>query len=128
MNYSDQTEDEVAQRIVSLGYALDDPTDAERVLNFRVRFNTKAGAFAAIRSIGDYNAFDGDQVADALDKVLPEDRSITTISVGREGSPVIYVGPFYPGDPAAAVKNALRDVHADELDMTKHRELRAWWD
>lgn len=123
-----QIEDATAARMVALGYALDDPTDHNRCLGFRVAFNTTEGACAALRSIGDYNAFNGDAVAEAL-QPLAASGGGTRISVGREGSPVVYVGPFYSGDEEEQREfmEALRLVGADEIDLVG-REIRAWWD
>jgi hypothetical protein len=122
------TEDLTAFSIVNLGYALDDPTDQHRCLNFRVGFTDHEAAFSALVAIGDYNEFDGARVAQAI-KSVGLDR-YTRIMVGREGSPVIYVGPFF-GDRDKTMLSTLtaklQDVAADECDFDG-RLLRAWWD
>jgi hypothetical protein len=122
------TEDLTALSIVKLGYALDDPTDQHRCLSFRVGFTDHEAAFSALVAIGDYNDFNGATVAQAIQSVKLD--RFTRIEVGREGSPVIYVGPFY-GDrdkvALSALTDALRGAVADECDFDG-RLLRAWWD
>lgn len=120
------TEDATAAKMVRLGYALDDPTDAERVLDFRATFNDPHAAFNAIEDIGGYNDFEGGKVAQAL--AGAEVGMHTRIAVGREGSPVIYVGPFFDSDDEQArIMEAFRATRADEVDFDG-RMIRAWWD
>ena len=118
------SEDATALEMVRKGYALDDPTDRERVLTFRVAFNDRENAYAALEAIGDYNDFNGSAVANALRGAI-RDRS-TRITVGREGSPVVYVSVW--GEDGEAIQDALWDAKADEVDPDRHRDIRAWWD
>lgn len=120
-------EDQVALKMVRMGYATDEDTDQYRVLTFSARFNRKPLALDALRSIGQYNGFDGEAVAQALDNVVPDD-AYSPITVGREMSPVVYVSTIgVNGADTEAVKSALRDVGADEIDEDRH-SIRAWWD
>lgn len=114
--------------IVKLGYAVDDPTDQNQVLIFRVGFDHAPGAAEALRAIGSYNAFEGRVVAAAIEN-LPLD-PMHRIEVGREYSPVVYVGPFYGSNAEAdseRVMAAMRDAAADEVER-RGGYVRAWWD
>jgi hypothetical protein len=68
----------------------------EQSLDFRIEMDFDA-AMQFIRRIGGYNAFEPETVIDTLecaDRMLPHDRfghRQYDISVGREGSPVIYL-------------------------------------
>lgn len=114
--------------LVKRGY-----TEGARCLSFRVGFNMagdgRACALAALRAIGGYNAFNGDAVADALDAFMGMDNVLWTVEVGRENSPVVYLHVKSDVVPAFRhiIENALREVHADELDWAGNT-LRAWWD
>lgn len=118
------TEDLTALQIVKLGYAIDDPTDNHRCLNFRVGFNDHEAAFSALVAIGDYNEFNGARVADAIMSAKLD--RYRRVSVGREGSPVVYIAA-YGDDEQKRVMDALRAADADECDVTRG-EIRAWWD
>lgn len=120
-----QAEANTALEMVRLGYACDDPTDERRCLHFRVGFDSLDGAQAAVRAIGSYNAFDGDEVAEALAK-LPTSTMGHKIDVGREGSPAIYVRWLRSEQQIDAV-NILREAGADEVDVVRG-DVRAWWD
>lgn len=120
------TEDLTALSIVKLGYALDDPTDQHRCLNFRVGFTDHEAAFSALVAIGDYNEFNGAKVAQAIQSARLG--RYTRILVGREGSPVIYFPYVGDMDERERLMTALREADADECDVTPDGSVRAWWD
>jgi hypothetical protein len=98
-----------------------------RCLNFRVRFARGEGAGAACRLIRDYNAFNGEAVAERLEGLLATipPAQIGHIYVGRENSVVVYV---QVGEQhSTEVMLAMREVEAAEVDFTND-EVRAWWD
>lgn len=122
------TEDQTALAMVRTGYAVDDPTDRNRVLDFRVGFKDIAAAQEACRVIDSYNGFDGERVSAALAEVGRISRSFR-VQVGREGSPVIYVAGFFSDDEEhKRIAEALQEAGPDELDVYGNREVRAWWD
>jgi hypothetical protein len=100
---------------------------ATRCLHFRVRFVRGEGASAACLLIRDYNAFDGEAVAERLEGLLatiPPDE-IGDIYVGREKSVVVYVE--VRRRRSAEVMLAMREVEAAEVTFY-NGEVRAWWD
>lgn len=111
-----------AVALVARGF--DEPT---RCLHFRVGFYRDAEhALQALRLIGDYNAFDGEAVAQAVAPFLDV---VQEAEVGRESSPVLYLTLGYDAvsEFRHTIEAALRGVYADELDWTGDT-LRAWWD
>lgn len=115
------TDNENAVALVKRGY--DEPT---RCLSFRVAFYCDPpNALAAIRAVGRYNDYDGERVARALEGFLVAD-VVQRISVGREGSPVLYLN-VYDSAQRPAVEAALAAAQAGELGWTDGT-LRAWWD
>lgn len=116
-------EDACGLKMIELGYAVNDATDTERNLYFRVVFQTREGVDAALRAIDSYNEFEAERVIRALDDAGLAER--TRIEVGREASPALYVDLF--GNNEAAVTAALLRAGADEVD-TERRAVRAWWD
>lgn len=121
-----QSDDENAVDMVKFGF-----TEETRNLHFRVTFpvygETKY-ALEAIRSIGGYNDFDGDIVADAIEPFLAR-VSYPGVEVGREGSPVIYITLQNQLD-VDLLYEAMRQARADELDWSgrDNLTLRCWWD
>lgn len=118
------TEDTTALAMVRLGYALDDPTDESRCLNFRVGFTEGSAAAEACLAIEAYNEFEGTKVVTAINRIIAIDR-FARIYVGREGSPVLYVTAYGKADQVMA---ALKDAGPDELDLDGSNTVRAWWD
>ena len=122
------TEDQTALEIVKLAYAVDDPSDSRRCLNMRVGFTDHDGAYDALRAIDSYNDFDGSKVVAALKRANID--KYTRIEVGREGSPVVYIGPIFgDDDQRVRIEAALKCARADEIDFDgRTRRIRAWWD
>lgn len=120
-------EDECAFSIVRLGYAVDDSTDQFRCLNFRVGFgygrSNVAAACFAVSIIDQYNDFDAVNVCHALNNMNLG--PYTSIYIGREGSPVMYIGCRQTD--VTKLTGLFRDARADEIDFNG-RELRIWWD
>jgi hypothetical protein len=118
---------EGALKMVAYGY-----TEATRCLAFRVKFYEGIGAPAAARLIRDYNDFDGEVVALALEKLVGR---VEKIEVGRAGSPLIMVtvggGHHNPPLSQKDVLDALVTASPDELwpeDEDDTTIVRAWWD
>jgi hypothetical protein len=118
------SEAQAALDMVKIGYAVDDPTDERRCLNFRVGFDDHEAAYEALRAIDAYNAFSAERVIAAL-RAANLDR-YSRISVGREGSPVVYLNVWGDVD-MPSIEHLLREAAADEVDFDG-REVRAWWD
>lgn len=121
------SDEQNAIEMVRMGY--DEPT---RNLNFRVGFYTFFGisdpVCEAIRAIGPYNNFEPENAVAALQRA--EEAIGSKISVGREGSPCLYIEVDYPDKDDArknAIMAAMREAKADEVDF-EGREVRAWWD
>lgn len=112
--------------MVCMGYALDGGGDD--VLTFRVEFFAIEGALGAVRAIGRYNDFDGERVAEALREVaaMVGSHDYGRFSVGREGSPVVYISGL-DLDEVKKASEILAAVGADELSA-ESGTLRAWWD
>lgn len=119
------SEDQMALKMIRLGYAVDDPTDRERCLNFRVGFDSADSAMEACRIIDSYNNFSGTQVADAIRKVAALSGTWSTFYVGREGSPVVYIRCF--GEKINQVAAILNEAGPDECEAD-NGYVRAWWD
>lgn len=121
-----------------------------RSLAFHTPLLDKKEALDCIENIPKYNAFDPEKVAIQLEK-MPED---TKMSVGREGSPVLYVWTDEL-EMLTSLFNELRDMKENDDDWTsgpdeydtvsrENREystfhypedtdsnkvlIRAWWD
>jgi len=119
----------------------------EQSLDFRVQMEYDA-AIQFIRRIGGYNAFDAEQVIENLecvDRMLPRNcfgSRQYDISVGREGSPVIYLTlrefnqPYIDGLTIKCVReemelSGLADESSYEIeDFGSYRKVtfRFWWD
>jgi hypothetical protein len=124
-----------------------------RHLNARVGLFTKDNIRRALSTIGQYNRFDGDRVADVLfeelDGLIDWERR-GCVSVGREGSPVVYIGTHLKTldtDFETIIQAAFRvgkrtgadEVSAEyqqhdwdgdgEISMPEQpHEVRLWWD
>lgn len=121
------TEDQTALKIVRIGYGIDSSDDSERVLNFRVGFNDPNGAAAACRIIDQYNEFKGHVVAEAIEYIAAVANRVR-FSVGREGSPVVYVSGA-TGELGKLITAAFYDAGAEECDPIENGySVRAWWD
>lgn len=120
-------EDAVGLEMVKLGYATEspDPNCRARCLFFRAKFDTLAGAQAAVRAIGKYNNFDGEKIVTALESCDFEDIYGEWVEIGREYSPVLYIRSY---GSEAEVMAAMRDAQADEVEVDKRGYVRAWWD
>lgn len=122
-----------------------------RSANFRIELDFDA-VIDFIQQIGDWNDFSPGRVIDALeaaDRLIPRcsrsgDRTYN-ISVGREGSPILYLErDEYPWSKRLS-ESAIRaicqemelmahadDAHCDIRDFAyskgRHIEFRFWWD
>jgi hypothetical protein len=70
----------------------------------------------ALREIGRYNAFHAETVAEGLEE-MPED---AFFSVGREGSPVLYVTTRHPEDAKQVLRDLERDRPAVNDELQKY--------
>lgn len=105
-------------------------TETTRCLDFRARFDSLEEAALACEEIGSYNKFDGWAVAEMLRSL---DSAVwgRRVSVGREGSPVLYfeyhadlLPPHRP-----PLDHLLAGLGADEVEFDDSLlVLRAWWD
>lgn len=118
------TEDESGVAMVRQGY-----NEETRNLNFRVGIRDIDRACEALEAIGDYNDFNGARVGRALREAVGGGGRFLTFYVGREGSPVLYVGPIYANSDKeeGAIIAAMREARADEVSR-EGRLIRAWWD
>lgn len=121
-----------------------------RSLNFKSEgFRDFAEFSAALRTIGQYNAFTPDEV---IKKLEPVWLKLMDVKIGREGSPVLYFGiPYWSNQQIGwmngleeetayrfskeqrdaitkEVMIALMGLDADEVDETEFDGLRVWWD
>jgi hypothetical protein len=130
----------------------------ERSLQFRIELPYDT-AIGFIRRIDTYNEFEAGRVIDALeraDQLIPRmnygpgnpnnGNRDYKISVGREGSPVIYLERFEYGTKAPIAEKSMKDIceemkiwaEADEADYEVHEytfcgpsrkiTFRFWWD
>ncbi len=121
----------------------------ENVLDFRIELSDEA-ARQFIRRIKAYNNFDADAVLTALDiidRLIPRQnygegnpntgQRDYRLSVGREGSPVIYLDRWQFRDELSEDRMQLICCKmqalalADEADYTvegRHVQFRFWWD
>lgn len=119
------SEDNTALAMLKLGYAVYDDTDQNRCLNFRVGFNDPRAAAEACVIIDSYNEFDGRRVAKVITDIAVLDK-YARVSVGREGSPVVYVSSW-SGD-LDIIQGMLKSARPDECDLESGNTVRAWWD
>lgn len=134
-----------AQEITRLGY-----TEETRNLNFRVECADLEDLMECVKIIDAYNEFDHDRVNKALGGLAKykafynegnqnNGHSLFTFSIGREGSPVMYIA--YNGsnfhhkelslDEHKKVMEAFgRESLSDEVNETTEwsHEYRFWWD
>jgi hypothetical protein len=130
----------------------------DQSLNFRIELPYDT-AIAFIRRIGTYNNFEAGRVIDALertDQLIPRinhgpgnpnnGNRDYKISIGREGSPVIYLERFEYATKAPLAEKAMKDIceemkiwaEADEADYevdeftfrgpSRKITFRFWWD
>lgn len=118
-----------------------------RSLDFKSETITDFEQFKAmVRVIDRYNAFDAEAVIEALKSIWP---ALMSVQIAREGSPALYFKlPYWTGQMIGApneagsvrlaegeiklieleLREALRDLEADEIDLQYGYVLRAWWD
>jgi hypothetical protein len=127
--------------IVRLGYG-DTHGESDRALNFTVEIDSREDAFKALEAIGPYNGFEPSNVIDAIEAIDAQGHvpaipgAKVSLSVGREGSPCVYVSQI--GTKPGAVDTVIRfllGAGADECDEIPFgagasfgKTVRAWWD
>lgn len=136
---------QVAESFVKIGFGLNEGQrfQSTEFLTPRLRV---AQAAPLIRLVKQYNEFQGEAVAKAVEKFHGR---VSGVEFGREGSPVLYFelpywshqreeAPF--GTPQTKISDSENDLlvaelkkifviglHADEFSIN-HRRVRVWWD
>lgn len=137
----DNSEDLAAFDMIAIGY--DRQGSESRNLHFVVSFHNIDNAKRAVRLIDNYNEFDWHKVCTMLNNISKLGHSFgpagqtsePMISIGREGSPVMYVAQLCEG-AADIVKREAEDTGlADEFDTVSGGggcsygdTVRIWWD
>lgn len=105
-------------------------TEATRNLDFRITCADVEDLKDCVRIIKQYNNFDSDVVNAEIDDKLPS--SGISVSIGREGSPVIYIKYLFnkvsKNEMGAVIKVLADNTQADEFDLLPSGEWRLWWD
>lgn len=120
-------------------------TERTRSLRFHSRWVKSGTAMKAVDVIGKYNKFKAEPVKDAIDRIQRNDPN-ARFSIGREGSPVIYVETGKPRSALGVFSSMSKNYRPDEIDkviggpraekyrgrLPKKRSsasvVRAWWD
>lgn len=136
---------QVAESFVKMGFGLNEGQrfQSTEFLTPRLRV---AQAAPLIRLVKQYNEFQGEAVAKAVEKFHGR---VSGVEFGREGSPVLYFDlPYWShqreeapfGTPQTKISDSENDLlvaelkqifviglHADEFSVN-HRRVRVWWD
>ena len=115
-----------------------------RSLDFRTESVDIPTAKEMVKVIKYYNEFDYKKVNEAIDKVKDD---INSIQIGREGSPVIYIGlPYWENQKMKPkgenrkltegerqqiinkVEKAFFEAEYDEFNVDEFNRIRIWWD
>ncbi|MGC4077846.1 MAG: hypothetical protein QM702_12635 [Rubrivivax sp.] len=136
---------QVAETFVRIGYGLPPGQRFQSYEFLTPRLRTRQAA-PLVRLVKRYNEFDGERVAEAIEKLRGR---VSGVEFGREGSPVIYLDlPYWthqreesPPDAAQSrIADAehqrfvgeLRRVFVEELGADEfteqRRRVRIWWD
>lgn len=136
---------QVAENFVSIGFRLNKEQrfQSTEFLTPRLRVSQ---AVSLIRLVKQYNEFDGERVAAAVEKLRGR---VSGVEFGREGSPVLYIElPYWthqreesvPGSRGVKISDDenerlvaeikrlfLDELKADEFSVNRRR-IRVWWD
>ena len=140
-----EVDQQAAEAFVRLGFGLNEGQRFQST-SFLTPFLRTTQAAPLIRLVKEYNEFDGERVASAVEKLRGR---ISGLEFGREGSPVLYVElPYWthqregvetlvkgiriPDAENDRLVEELRQVFVDELKADEFgvdgRRVRVWWD
>lgn len=109
-----------------LGY-----NEATRNLNFRIECESLLELKECVRIINRYNEFSDDVIIPRLAELDLKTGGTLTYSIGREGSPCMYIRMMFGGS-GERITNAIEEFAkatlADECDLVSVNEYRLWWD
>lgn len=136
---------QVAERFVQIGFGLNNGQRFQSTEFLTPRLRTSQAA-PLIRLVKQYNNFEGERVAAAIERLRGR---VSGVEFGREGSPVVYIElPFWthqreetrPGAAQSRISDAetekmvselkaifVNDLKADEF-VVKRNRVRIWWD
>jgi len=136
---------QVAETFVKIGFGLNKDQHFQSTEFLTPQLRTSQ-ASALIRLVKQYNEFDGERVAAAVEKLRGR---VSGVEFGREGSPVLYIElPYWThqreetasSEKGVRISDAendkliaeLKQVFVDELSAdefsTNRRRVRVWWD
>ena len=140
-----EVDPQVAEAFVRIGYGLDEKKNFQSTVFLTPRLRT-VQATPLIRLVKEYNEFNGERVAAAVEKFRGR---VSAVEFGREGSPVLYFElPYWTHQREEAVPKGMGtkiteaenemfiaelrqlfvgELKADEFSV-EHRRVRVWWD
>ena len=140
-----EVDQEVAETFVRIGFGLNEKQRFQSTEFLTPRLRT-VQATPLIRLVGEYNEFNGERVAAAVEKLRGQ---VSGVEFGREGSPVLYIElPYWthqreetvPSGMGSKITDAESDkvvaelrqvfvgeLKADEFSVNRRR-IRIWWD
>lgn len=140
-----EVDQQVAETFVRIGFGLNPDQRFQSTEFLTPRLRTTQ-AVPLLRMVKEYNEFDGERVAAAIEKLRGR---VSGVQFGREGSPVLYIElPYWthqreetmPAGAGTKISDAennklvgeLRKVFVDELKADEFsqsgRRIRIWWD
>lgn len=140
-----EVDQQVAETFVRIGFGLNKDQRFQSTEFLTPRLRT-AQATPLIRLVKEYNEFNGERVAAAVEKLRGR---VSGVEFGREGSPVLYIElPYWthqreetlPAGMGTKISDADNDklvaelrhvfvgeLKADEFSISRRR-VRVWWD
>jgi hypothetical protein len=140
-----EVDQQVAETFVRIGFGLNENQRFQSTEFLTPRLRTSQ-VTPLIRLVKNYNEFNGEHVASAVEKLRGR---VSGVEFGREGSPVLYIelpywthqleessqsgiGAKIPDDETQKFVAELRqvfvgDLKADEFSVNRRR-VRIWWD
>ena len=140
-----EVDQQVAEAFVRIGFGLNEKQRFQSTEFLTPRLRT-AQATPLIRLVKDYNEFNGERVAAAVEKLRGR---VSGVEFGREGSPVLYIElPYWTHQREETVPQGMgtkitdaenddlvaelrqvfvRELKADEFSVNRRR-VRVWWD
>ena len=140
-----EVDQQAAEAFVRLGFGLNEGQRFQSAA-FLTPFLRTTQAAPLIRLVKEYNEFNGERVAEAVEKFRGR---VMGLEFGREGSPVLYIDlPYWTHQREGAdtigqgtrisdaendrLVEELRQVFVDDLKANEFgvdgRRVRAWWD
>lgn len=140
-----EVDQQVAETFVRIGYGLDEEKRFQSTEFLTPRLRT-AQAIPLIRLVTEYNEFNGERVAAAVEKLGGR---VSGVEFGRERSPVLYIElPYWTHQREETVQGGMgtkitdtdsdkvvaelrqvfvSELKADEFSVSRRR-VRIWWD